>query len=369
MATSVMNEIMAIPAQQIPQSLLANAQGIAIIPSVVKVSLIGGIRHGKGVVVVRDEGGLWAAPQFVTLTGGSVGWQVGIQSTDVILVFKTRKSVVGLTRGKFTIGVDAAAAAGPVGRQAAAATDAQLRAEILSYSRSRGLFAGVSIDGSALQIDGMANTAYYYPAGYTPYAAATGQGAVVPASAMQLVSTVSRYTTTQVPAPEIAAVTPLTAENPIGAAAPLAADPAPESDPADYLRQQLINSAANLNVLLDENWKQFLALPGEIFANTGSPAAEQMDAVLANYDQVARNCAVPRPGQPARVSGDIRVAAEIRGQPVAAGARYAGLATSARGVRAEYAGAVLNGPHIRRNVPVAMLYVLERAGDERLRRS
>ena len=149
----VLNEIMAIPASGIPASLLANAQGIVIIPDLVKGGFVLGVRHGRGIVMVRDERGFWRPPSFVTLTGGSVGWQIGLQVTDIVLVFKTRSSVQGLLRGKFTFGADAAAAAGPVGREAAAATDAQLLAEIFTWSRSRGLFAGVSLDGSVLQID------------------------------------------------------------------------------------------------------------------------------------------------------------------------------------------------------------------------
>ncbi len=114
---------MAIPASGIPASLLANAQGIVIIPDLVKGGFVLGVRHGRGIVMVRDERGFWRPPSFVTLTGGSVGWQIGLQVTDIILVFKTRSSVQGLLRGKFTLGADAAAAAGPVGREAAAATD------------------------------------------------------------------------------------------------------------------------------------------------------------------------------------------------------------------------------------------------------
>ena len=134
---------MAIPGRQIPETLLAEAQGIAIVPNVIKVGFVAGIRWGHGVVMVRDAEGEWSLPQFVTLTGGSVGWQAGVQGTDVVLVFLTKKSVEGLWRGKFTIGADASVAAGPVGHDAAAATDARLRAEILSYSRSRGLFIGL----------------------------------------------------------------------------------------------------------------------------------------------------------------------------------------------------------------------------------
>ena len=157
----VVSEIMAIPANGIPASLLANAQGIVIIPDLVKGGFVVGARYGRGIVMVRDERGFWRPPSFVTLAGGSFGWQIGLQVTDIILVFKTKSSVDGLMRGKFTVGADAAAAAGPVGREAAAATDTELRAEIYTYSRSRGLFAGVSLDGSALQVDDKANAAFY----------------------------------------------------------------------------------------------------------------------------------------------------------------------------------------------------------------
>ncbi|MBS0264794.1 MAG: lipid-binding SYLF domain-containing protein, partial [Planctomycetes bacterium] len=157
----VLNDLVAIPGKQIPHSLLADAAAVAIIPDVTKIGFIAGVRRGHGVVLVRDPDGEWSLPQFLTLTGGSVGWQAGIQGTDVVLVFRTKKGVDGLMSGKFTIGVDAAASAGPVGRNAEAATDNTLKAEILSYSRSRGLFLGVSLDGSALEIDHRAHYAFY----------------------------------------------------------------------------------------------------------------------------------------------------------------------------------------------------------------
>src|SRR4051812_39607774 len=133
-ATSVLNEVMAIPAQAIPRALLHDAQGIAIIPSMLKGGFVIGVKHGRGVVVLRDDAGNWRAPSFITITGGSIGWQAGVQSTDVVLVFKTKKSIQGFTSGKFTIGADVAAAAGPVGRDASANTDVSLRAEMYSYS-------------------------------------------------------------------------------------------------------------------------------------------------------------------------------------------------------------------------------------------
>lgn len=160
-AKDVLAELIAIPVQRIPLRMLADAEGVAIIPRVLKVGFIAGVRRGQGVIMTRDADGEWGLPQFITLTGGSIGWQVGIQGTDVVLVFRTRTSVDRFMHGKFTIGVDAAAAAGPVGRNAAAATDAQLRAEILSYSRSRGLFAGVSLDGSVLELNQGAHTLFY----------------------------------------------------------------------------------------------------------------------------------------------------------------------------------------------------------------
>ena len=158
---AVLNQVMAIPEKGIPPELLANAYGIAIVPSVIKVGFILGGRYGTGVLVVRDGGGHWSNPCFISLAGGSLGWQIGAQSTDVILVFKTRRSVDGIIKGKFTLGADAAVAAGPVGRRVEGATDVTLKAEIYSYSRSRGLFAGVSLEGSALQIDKKANAAFY----------------------------------------------------------------------------------------------------------------------------------------------------------------------------------------------------------------
>lgn len=167
-AVEVLEEITAIPEKGIPPSLLHDAHGIAVFPGVIKVGFVVGGRHGRGVLLIRDGRGGWSNPIFTTLTGGSVGWQIGAQSTDVILVFKSGKSVEGIMRGKFTLGADAAVAAGPVGRRVEAATDAQLQAEIYSYSRSRGLFAGVSIEGAALQIDDDANAGFYGKEGVRP---------------------------------------------------------------------------------------------------------------------------------------------------------------------------------------------------------
>ena len=119
-STAVLTEIMAIPARSIPQSLLSGAQGVAVIPNVIKGGFIIGARYGAGVLVIRDNNGHWQAPVFITLTGGNVGFQAGVQATDVVLVFKTRQSVQRILGGKFTLGADAAAAAGPLIRVSAA---------------------------------------------------------------------------------------------------------------------------------------------------------------------------------------------------------------------------------------------------------
>ncbi|MBY0523687.1 MAG: lipid-binding SYLF domain-containing protein [Gemmataceae bacterium] len=169
-AAEVLADLSAIPAKCIPPALLQDAQGIAIIPDVIKAGFVLGGRHGKGVLLVRQPDGSWSNPIFISLTGGSVGWQIGIQATDLVLVFKTRGGLERIMkgRGKLTLGADIAVAAGPVGRQAEAATDGQLKAEILSYSRSRGLFAGVSVEGAALLIDNEANEQFYWIRDITP---------------------------------------------------------------------------------------------------------------------------------------------------------------------------------------------------------
>lgn len=164
LAGTVLDEIMVIPEKGIPPSLLADAAGIAIIPHVIKVGLVVGGRHGNGILLTRQTGG-WSNPCFISLTGGSLGWQIGAQATDVILVFKSRRSIDGVLQSNFTLGADASVAAGPVGRSLEGATDASLQAEIFSYSRSRGLFAGVSLEGSVLKVDETANADYYHRPG------------------------------------------------------------------------------------------------------------------------------------------------------------------------------------------------------------
>lgn len=160
-ATTILEESMESPDQSVPASLIAEAHGIAVIPGVVKAGLVVGGRRGEGVLVIRREDGSWSRPLYMSLTGGSVGWQVGVSSTDVILVFRTKRSVEGLLEGEFSLGADASVAAGPVGRTASAGTDLELKAEVYSYSRSRGLFAGVSFEGAKLSVDEKASREFY----------------------------------------------------------------------------------------------------------------------------------------------------------------------------------------------------------------
>jgi len=157
----VLTEVQAMPDLQVPDWLLQRAEGIAILPEVVKAGAMVGGRGGTGVLLVRHADGSWSNPVFVGLGAGSFGWQFGVQAADVVLVFTTRKSVEGITDGKITLGGDAAAVAGPVGRSASAATSVTLDAEVYSYSRAKGLFAGVSLEGSVLFIRDGANERFY----------------------------------------------------------------------------------------------------------------------------------------------------------------------------------------------------------------
>ena len=178
-AARVLGEIMRIPETAVPEKMFTEAHAIAVIPDVVKAGLVLGGRGGKGLISVRSPDGTWSNPSFITLGGGSIGFQAGVQSSDVILVFRSPRGVDSIVNGKFTLGADAGVAAGPVGRTAQAATDEQLKAEIYSYSRARGLFAGVALDGTVLRIDHRANQRAYGP-NTTPRAIFEGRANAAP---------------------------------------------------------------------------------------------------------------------------------------------------------------------------------------------
>ncbi len=147
--------------ENIPQELIEQSKGIVIIPRLINAGLGIGGKRGRGVAMVKLDDGRWSDPVFVTLTGGSIGPQIGIQSVDLILVFRHKSVLTRVKNGDFTIGGDASAAVGPVGRSTSANTDYKLEAEVYSYSRSRGLFAGISINGANLSIDKDADAEYY----------------------------------------------------------------------------------------------------------------------------------------------------------------------------------------------------------------
>ena len=192
-AVRVLDDIMQAPDKSIPQDLLRDARAIAVIPDMIKAGFIFGGRRGEGLISVKSPDGTWSNPSFISMTGGSIGFQAGVSSTDVVLVFRTQRGVDSIVRGKFTLGADASAAAGPVGRTAHASTDAQLKAEIYSYSRSRGLFAGVALDGAALRIDYDANAAVY-GAGITPRRIFEGGVGNVPAPVVKFRDQLEEYT-------------------------------------------------------------------------------------------------------------------------------------------------------------------------------
>ena len=161
-SAAVLETLVRAPDQEIPDYILERAEAIVVIPSLVKGGFIVGAQHGRGVMSVRDrDTNKWSAPGFVALTGGSIGWQIGVQSVDLVLLVMNRDGAKELLDNEFKLGANASVAAGPVGRQGEASTDASLSAQILAYSRAKGLFAGLSLEGASLRIDRDANEAFY----------------------------------------------------------------------------------------------------------------------------------------------------------------------------------------------------------------
>jgi lipid-binding SYLF domain-containing protein len=168
-SVEVLREMIDLPEEGLPSRILEKCYGLAVIPGVIKAAYGFGGQYGRGLVVIRNDDGTWSNPAFISLIGGSLGWQIGVQKADIVLVFKTAKSIDNIAAGKVTLGADLSVAAGPVGRSAEASTDLDLEAEIYSYSRSKGLFAGVSIKGASIQIDKDANKAFYGDAGISTH--------------------------------------------------------------------------------------------------------------------------------------------------------------------------------------------------------
>ncbi|MGI9295926.1 MAG: lipid-binding SYLF domain-containing protein [Pseudomonadales bacterium] len=260
LASAALKQVMLTPARAIPKQLLSNAQAVVIVPQMKGGAFVVGIRKGHGVLIIREEGGLWRAPQFIEMAGGSIGWQAGIQSTDVILVFRSRKSLENLMTKKLTIGVDASVAAGPVGRHVAAATDTSLAAEIYSYSRSRGAFLGVSVDGTVLKADPEADTRYY----------GSGNPNDLPEAARRLIGQFAQY-----------------------ASAPptVSMQPSPATDTPFDAQQQLAEASQRLFEILDQDWREHLALPQRVYDANPLEAndLEILNACLIRYEEVAAN--------------------------------------------------------------------------------
>lgn len=160
-SADVLSEIMQIPEGSIPDELMQRAEAIAVIPHMVKGAFGLGGEYGKGLVSERMPNGRWGAPSFIKIGGGNFGFQLGVEATDVVLVFTSRDGFKGLLDGKVKLGADASVAAGPVGRKAEASTDVLLKSPVLAYSRSKGLFAGISLDGAVVSIDDSANHKAY----------------------------------------------------------------------------------------------------------------------------------------------------------------------------------------------------------------
>ncbi|WP_133501467.1 lipid-binding SYLF domain-containing protein [Cognatilysobacter terrigena] len=245
-ALRVLREIREIPESAIPDKLLDEARAIVVVPDTLKIGLVVGGRRGHGLMAVKNADGTWSQPAFVKLTGGSIGFQAGLQSSDIVLVFRGDRGVDSIVNGKVTLGADASVAAGPVGRSAATATDGQLKAEIWSWSRARGLFAGIALDGAALQVDDEADQ-LAYGAGTTPRMIFEGRATGKPSNALvdfrdalEEASAAARAerngTSSSVAASAAQPVTPVNApttapastSTPVPASAPAAADPKPQ---------------------------------------------------------------------------------------------------------------------------------------------
>lgn len=251
----VLQEIMAIPAKGIPRALLADAQGLVIVPGMIRGGFVIGVKHGRGIAVVRDANGAWTNPVFVRITGGNIGFQAGLQATDLVLVFRNRTRIEEMMRGRFTIGANAGVAAGPIGRATSAATDAQMRAEILSYSRSRGLFAGVSIDGAVIQPEPHSTAIFY---GQSP---SSPQGRT-PAAAVRFLEILNALSGG---GPDTVVAVPHEAR--------------------EELCEQLLAAHERLLAVLDPAWQEHLAFPADLTEPT--PAGqEQLREVQARFNRL-----------------------------------------------------------------------------------
>ncbi len=202
-AREALDQFSGLQIESIPETMLEKAEGIAIFPNMIKGGFILGVNYGKGVLMVRRPDRSWSPPVMVTMGGGSLGFQAGVQAADIVLIFATPRSLQGILNGqKVTLGADASVALGPIGRQANAGTDARLGAEIYSYARSRGLFLGVSLGGADLSVDHNADSMLYGRFGVTPADVFEGRGLAFHPEVKQLIDDLNtRSRPATVPAP------------------------------------------------------------------------------------------------------------------------------------------------------------------------
>jgi lipid-binding SYLF domain-containing protein len=205
-ATEAIRELAGIPLKGLPRALLQDAAGVAIFPQVRKAAFIVDRETGRGVILPHDPDGRWGSPLFATLQGHGIGGEVGIETTDLVLVFKTRKSLDRALRGQLTLGGEVAVAAGPLGRETEVASDRPLKAEIYSYSRSRGLFVGVSLEGARLRVDEAANEAFYHVRGGHVADVLSLRGVPVPSPVEALKDQLTRLSSPATPPPAPAVI-------------------------------------------------------------------------------------------------------------------------------------------------------------------
>jgi lipid-binding SYLF domain-containing protein len=227
-ATTILSQIMEAPDRGIPDSIMSGAKCIAIVPSMMKISFIFGANYGKGVATCRTAAG-WSSPAFFRIEGGSFGFQAGGQASDLVLIIRTDDGMQHLLQSKFKLGADASAAAGPVGRDAQAATDLTMRAQVLTYSRSRGLFLGVSLNGAVIrQDDGDVHA--FYGKDWTFYSLLNGE-VPPPQDSLAFLNSIEHYAPTRRAAKPAVAPAAAPTADPAPAAAP-PAEPTASATPA-----------------------------------------------------------------------------------------------------------------------------------------
>jgi len=281
-ASTILSQIMDAPDHAIPDGIMSGAKCIAIVPSNLKISFIFGANYGKGIATCRTAHG-WSSPVFFRMTGGSFGFQAGGQASDLVLVIRTEDGMQHMLQSKFKLGGDASAAAGPVGRDAQASTDLTLRAQVLTYSRSRGLFLGVSLAGAVVRQDD-GDTRAFYGKDYTFYSVLNGEVAPPP-EAENFVKTVQHYA----PIRRASAALP-----PSPAVSPAATSPAPAAASAPATRTA--STTATPETAPTAGATPAAAVPAEAPAEATDPGAAEVPATAPAESPAVKPATMPTPG-------------------------------------------------------------------------